>query len=423
MFELKTQEEIDKMTAEEYGAYIIAKNEHDAKVRKQEISQAIEALKKENNDANKEVIEKYESQIATVQKATEELGLRMKQITEQNKGGNLDLTKTDLVKHFEGQGERSKSGEGGMKKVVVKAAALMTTANIVPNVADGFNQLFGNYIDPTIYHAPKPENFILALVDVQSAPGTESIWYVQRINLEGDAAFIAEGALKPLADGEYKEFKAPIKEVAVRWKFSNRLMMHAPSSVTDFTTHARELVEQRIDTGVLLGDGTGNELNGITDLASPFIVPAELALSYEDANIWDVIMAVATYVRLNNFKGALTAVLNTVWMAKMASYKDTQNNYIIPPFVTKDGKQVGEVRIQFENKMPDDKILLGDLKSFKVRFSEEIIYAEGWENDDFSKNLTSRKLEAFLGTYLPSNLAGSIIYDDIATILTAIETP
>ena len=55
----------------------------------------------------------------------------------------------------------------------------MTTANVIPNVASGFNQLFGNYIDAEIYKVPKPENFILGLVDTQIAPGTENIWYVQ----------------------------------------------------------------------------------------------------------------------------------------------------------------------------------------------------------------------------------------------------
>jgi hypothetical protein len=131
-------------------------------------------------------------------------------------------------------------------------------------------------------------------------------------------------------------------------------------------------------------------------------------------------MAVATYVRLNNFKGALTCCLNTVWMAQMKGIKDADNNYIVPPFVSPDGTQVGEVRIVFHNRVDDAKILLGDLKKFKVRISENVQYYEGWENDDFSKNLSSRKLEAFLGTYMHGADAGSIIYDDIATVLTAI---
>ena len=199
------------------------------------------------------------------------------------------------------------------------------------------------------------------------------------------------------------------------------MINHAPSVVSDFRLHADELMEQEIDNGVLSGDGTGNNLNGIVEFASPFIVPTQLANYYASANIFDVIMAVATYVRLNNFKGQLTCVLNTVWQAKMMGIKNADGDYIMPAFVTRDGKQVGETRILFENKMDEDAILLGDLRKFKVRISENIGYYEGWENDDFSKNLSSRKLEAFLGTYMPTSYAGAIIYDDIATILTSIE--
>lgn len=340
--------------------------------------------------------------------------------------------KTELVKFItrEGIQEDLSSERQGMKSIkiqaaqlinaVMKAPALMTTGNIIPNVASGFNQLFGNFIDSTIYDAPKPDNFILPLVTVTTAPGTENIWYVERENEEGNAAFIGEGELKPLADGEWVQKKADIKEVAVRWKMSNRLIAHAPSVVQDFRTHVDELMEQVIDDGVASGDGVGPNLNGVTTLAAPFVVPPALANFYPVGNIFDAIMAVATYVRLNNHKGALTCVLNTVYMAQMAGLKDSQNNYIVPPFVTQDGRQVGEVRIVFSNKVAAADMLLGDLKKFKTVISENVMYFEGWENDDFSKNLSSRKLEAFLGTYLPDSDSGAIIFDQIATILTAI---
>jgi hypothetical protein len=134
-------------------------------------------------------------------------------------------------------------------------------------------------------------------------------------------------------------------------------------------------------------------------------------------------MAVATFVRLNNFRGQLTCVLNTVWKAKMQGIKeDDSSNYIVPPFVTPDGNTVGEVRVRFENKMPADKILLGDMSKYHLVIAENVEYDEGYENDDFSKNLVSRKLEAFLGSYKKASDAGSIVYDDISTVLTAIET-
>jgi hypothetical protein len=418
MFVEKTSEEIEKMTVQEVVEYKRAKHDHDTELQKTAFQEMLDDAT--GSMVSKEDIEAMKTQQGLIIKELERIGLAYKQMIEKPQA--IEEAKTALIEFIERKSKDATDKKNtGMEQVEIKAAALMTTANVIPNVAGGFNQLFGNYIDATIYSAPKPENFILSLVNVTTQLGTEKIWYDQRINEEGDATFIAEGALKPLIDGEYKEFSADIKEVAERWKMSNRVMMHAPRVVTNFREHANELIDQKIDTQVLTGNGTGNNLSGIATLASPFIVPTALANFYTEANIWDGINAIATYVRLNNFNGQLTCVLNTVYEAIMKGYKTTYNEYIVPPFVSPDGTKVGSVKLVFSNKMPDDKILLGDLMQFKVVFSESVMFAEGWENDDFSKNLTSFKLEAFLGTYLPSNRAGSIIYDDIATVLTAIE--
>jgi len=103
-------------------------------------------------------------------------------------------------------------------------------------------------------------------------------------------------------------------------------------------------------------------------------------------------------------------------MAKMAGIKDAEERYIIAPFVSPDGTRVCQVNVKFSNKIGDDAILLGDLKKFNVVFAENIMYDEGYENDDFSKNLVSRKLEAFLGTYIKASDAGAILFGDISDI-------
>lgn len=331
---------------------------------------------------------------------------------------------TDLVEFFQNTTKEYKeTDKAHSASTTIKAAALMTTANVVPSVTGGFSPLFGNYIDSEVGSTPKPDLCILPLITVKTQPGTEVIYHTSRYNEEGDAQFILEGGLKPLADAEWKTDKEPIKEVAVRWKFTKRLMNHAPSVVTDFAEHANQLMEQKMDDGALTGDGVDEELEGITatGVASAFVVPTELAEYYENANIYDAIMAVATRVRLSNFKGQLTCVLGTEWEAKMKGIKNLNGDYIIPPFVSPDGTRVGSVNVEFKNKFPNTKMLLGDLKKFNLVMAEEVSYDEGYENDDFSKNLVSKKLEAFMGTYIKRADAGAIIYDTIADILTDIE--
>lgn len=407
MFKYKSQDEIDKMTAEEAESYAVAKREFEQKEQQKSLDELAEKIKKEF----KGDLEKANKAISDMQETINQL----KETADGKKAIEKGTFITFVEKNVEEYNKNPENKQYG-SSTVIKVAALMTTANVTPNVAGGFSPLFGNYIDTEIGHVPKPENIILPLVTVKTQPGTEVIWTSDRINEEGDAEFIAEGALKPLIDAEWTSEKHAIKEVAERWKFTKRLMMHAPAIVQDFQEHARELVDQKIDDQLLDGDGLGNNLSGLETLASAFIVPAGLAGYYLMPNIYDVIMAMATRVRLSNFKGQITAVLNTVWMAKMAGIKDTDGRYIIAPFVSPDGTKVGSVNIKFSNKIGDDDIVIGELKKFNVVFAENIMYDEGYENDDFSKNLVSRKLEAFLGTYIKASDAGSILFGDISDV-------
>jgi len=412
MFVYKKTEELEKLTPAELDQYKTEMKAHEDALLKTTITDEVKA--------------QLETAKADLKKATDGIADEIaKQLKDANKTQG-ENNETEVVKFFKDVVENfeEKNQKHGAN-TTIKAAALMTTANVVPSVTGGFSPLFGNYIDNEVGSTPKPDLCILPLITVKNQPGTEIIYHTSRYNEDGDAAFILEGGLKPLTDAEWKTDKEPIKEVAVRWKFTKRLMNHAPSVVTDFAEHANELMEQKMDDGALIGDGVDEELEGITatGVASAFVVPTALAEFYEDANIWDVIMAVATQVRLANFKGQLTCVLNTVWEAKMKGYKNADGDYIVPPFVSPDGTKVGSVNVVFNNKFADTHILLGDLKKFNLVMAENVTYDEGYENDDFSKNLVSKKLEAFMGTYIKRGDAGSIVYDAIADILTDIEAP
>jgi len=402
MFVYKNTAQLEVLTESELDQYKTELKAHEAKQLENTITETVAKAKAELKD--------FLGQEVAGQLAEKEVTAGSKE--------------TDFVKFAKENVTKFKESDKAYSAdTTIKVASLMTTANVIPSVEGGFSPLFGNYIDTEIGHTPKPDLAILPYITVKTQAGTENIYHTSRYNEEGDAEFIGEGDLKPLVDAEWKTDKEPVKEVALRWKFTKRLMNHAPSVVLDFAEHANELMEQKMDDGALSGDGIDDNLEGITatGVASAFVVPSQLAEYYADANIYDVIMAVATQVRLANFKGQLTCGLNTVWEAKMKGIKNADGDYIVPPFVSPDGKTVGSVNVFFSNKIDDTKILLGDLKKYKLVMAENVTYDEGYENDDFSKNLVSKKLEAFMGSYIKRADAGSIVYDDIASILTDIE--
>jgi len=420
---LKAVKETAEKAATEKMPELIKQGLSSEEVKKQLgeiVSEAFKSFKVKDIDGAEKAMEEI---VKAQQKQHDDLALIVKEFQKGGVGQEKGSLFEFVEKNIKETGLKSSTDKGSAKyneTLAFKAPALMTTANVVPNVAGGFSPLFGNYIDNEIGHTPKPAPIFMRLVTVKYQPGTENIYFTDRINEEGTAQFIAEGALKPLIDAEYKTTSLQTKELAERWKMTTRLMYHAPAVVSDFREHANELIEQVLDTAILTGDNTGNNLNGIVAQASAFVVPAQLAAYYADANIWDVVMAMATAIRLANYTGKITAVLNTVWMAQMAGIKDAEGRYVIAPFVAPNGKMIGDVEIEFTNKIPATSILIGDLKKYNLVISEDAIYNEGYENDDFSKNLVSKKIETFAQGYIKLSDRGSILYDTIADVLTDI---
>lgn len=400
----------------------------------------------EKNKADKVRLEKMQTDAKATKEQLEELVETIKQsnfdftnaLKEQSRVSNANLTKLiessrqislktaslqKIHKHLEGLdlNKRAKDKVGGMERIEIKAAEVMSIAGGSIVTADDYSINVNNYVDSEIGHTPKPKNFILALITVETQSGTEKIWWSERTNEEGNAQFIGEGDLKPLISAKYTTKSSDIKEVAERWKMTNRMIMHTNRVVGDFQEHANELIEQQIDTKVLQGDGIGDNLLGIFNQVSAFIAPTSLIGFYQNPNIWDVINAIIAQISLANFT-ATDIVLNTVQRAIMFGTKDTQDRYIMPPFMTPDGKQISGLAVTFTNKMPEGKIMVGDMKKFKAVFSEDIMFDSGLMDDDFATNHTSFKLEAYLGVYIKAPNIPSIVVDDIATVKTAIGT-
>lgn len=433
MFKYKSHAEIKAMTDAELEAYTAAKKVHEDELQAKAIEDAVKKAKDEAKVDSDAAIKKAIDDANLAQKkitddALEQIG-KLKEQVSTNDGHKEGTIVAFFKKNITDQKAIDGDNLGGIDnrnysaKHTIKAAALMTTADVLPNVAGGFSPLFGNYIDYEIGHLPLPAMIFMDLITVRNAPGTENIYFSDRVNIQGDAAFIAEGTLKPLVSAQWQTTSKKTKEVALRWKQSKRLMAHAPSVIADFAERANEFMEQKVDDEILEGVDDATNFDGLQAYGTAFIVPTDLAAYYSFANIFDVIMACASQIRIANFKGDITATLNTVWMAKMQGVKDSLGNYIIPPFVTKDGQNVGEVSVKFSNKIDKGDIVVGVLKNYNLVVAENVSYDEGYENDDFSKNLVSKKLEAFMGSYVKLSNNGSIIYDQIATILTAIEIP
>lgn len=96
-------------------------------------------------------------------------------------------------------------------------------------------------------------------------------------------------------------------------------------------------VSFKVDTQLLLGTNTGNEMNSINAVSSEFSAvnpDAAIGANIEDANMADLALAMATQIdvlgKLGNFKANVALVNKLDWFVKIESKKDNDGRYLDP---------------------------------------------------------------------------------------------
>lgn len=292
-----------------------------------------------------------------------------------------------------------------------KAAALMTTANATSAISQ-----LNTEVDRTIHSAPTEPNVIFDRLFKGYASSPNIAW-VNRVNEDGGAAFVAEGALKPLKDWEYTTETSTAKKVAVSCKVSTEMLDDAPFMRSEIDRLLREDLLRAVNAKLLTGTGTGAEIKGITVDAAGYTA-TELNDKVENPNYADAIRAAVLQARLLGFYPDVVFI-NPADRAMIDLTKDNTGRYISQELLA----LIRYITIVDTTDIPAGKFLLMDTREWMVRIYENLSLEYGWENDDFRKNLVTVVAEMRLHSYQDSLNAGSVVYDSFATVQAAIEKP
>lgn len=243
------------------------------------------------------------------------------------------------------------------------------------------------------------------------------IW-VNKFNKQGNAQFIGEGVLKPLASFELQTESSVPKKVAERMKASTELLYDYEGMTSLIENELRFEVETAANAAVLTGVASSTNPKGVTQYASLFTLTT--LDNVVAANNSDAVLAARAQLASLNYNTNITAYMNPIDIANMQLAKSTEGVYTIPPFTTADGMTVGGVTIYEDNNIAVGYLLIGDMTKYKVLIHQDFFVQWGWENDDFSKNLVTVIGEMRFHQFVSSNHAGAFIYDTFANIKAAI---
>lgn len=307
--------------------------------------------------------------------------------------------------------EAAKKHQTVSRKLHLKDAALMTTANAKPAI-----DVLNVEVDRTIHAAPEEVNAIYPRL-VKGSTASPNITWVNRVDPEGGAAFIEEGAMKPLKDWNYETETSVAKKVAVSCKVSTEMLSDAPFMRAEIDRLLRADLMAKVDEKLLTGTGTSGEIKGITVGAAGYTT-SELDDKVDNPNYADAIRAAILQLRMLNYTPNILFI-NPVDKAMIDLTKDTTGRYISAELLA----VIRGLTIIETTRIEKGKFLLMDSSKWMVRPYEALRLEYGWENDDFRKNLVTVIAEMRLHSYHSEVDNGSIVYADFATVMAALEKP
>lgn len=242
------------------------------------------------------------------------------------------------------------------------------------------------------------------------------VW-ANKTNKQGNAQFIGEGVLKPLASFEITVETSSAKKVAERFRVSTELLNDIDGIQSLIQDEARFEVETAANTAVLTGTASSTSPAGVTTIASAFTLTT---VEVEDPNNFDAIRAAIAQLTSLNFDRDIVAFMNPIDVANMELSKGTDGHYLLPPFTSADGTTIKGVTIIEDNNIAVGNLLIGDMTKYRVLMVEDFVIKWGYDSDDFSKNLITMIAEMRFHQYVSANHTGAFIYDSFADIKTAI---
>ena len=259
--------------------------------------------------------------------------------------------------------------------------------------------------------------FILELVNVGTI--TSNLWeWVQQANAEGAPAMTAEGAAKAQIDFELVLASAAVRKITAFIKVSKEMLDDIPLMESEINQELSERINLTIDTQLLTGDGTGQNLTGILANATAF-APSSFAASVPEANNSDVLRVAINQINLNLFQ-ANYIVMHPSDVTAMDLQKASDGHYVLPPFSTSANTIIKGIPIVPNTGVTEGDYLVGDFSKAGVRFREGLSFDIGYENDDFTKNFVTILAEARLVQRVKSNHYPAFVKGDFAVDKAAI---
>lgn len=205
------------------------------------------------------------------------------------------------------------------------------------------------------------------------------------------AAMIAEGTAFPESTAKWQTYTVDLKKVGDTLPVTEEFVEDEDMFAGELEMFLNTNVELEIDNQICNGDGTGNNLTGLIS-STPTFTP--VASGITDASVYDLVIKVKESITTSG--GAKynpdVAFMNISDILRYKLKKDANNNYVMPPFVDRNGQVIDGITVIESNIVTANTMFLGDRRYARIYQMPGITISQGTVNNQFNEDLTTLKV-------------------------------
>ena len=238
---------------------------------------------------------------------------------------------------------------------------------------------------------------VLQPLFAQGAVGPNSngvVRYVDQTLNTNSVAGVTEAAQKPEDARTWQEYTLPIEVYATTIPVTNQALGDVDMMATEINTSLMRNLADVKDKALWDGSGTPPAIKGIYTYADEYVAAAS---GITDANIYDLIIKMQESIAGATSYMPNFAIMNIADINQMRLKKGDHNDYIVPPFASQDGSQVGGITIVASNSVTANTMLVGDF-DFGTLYSLGGVQLDvGWIDKQFIENMVTIRAEERFG--------------------------
>ena len=385
---------------------------------KKDIETQFTALTEKMNKASEEQKAALQKQYDELKGQFDEFNKKAAEMLKLGGTGGQQKSFNEILKEGLEEGVKKYAEKGGNIEIVLKTA--ITGANFTNDTTNN-TRVIGEQREVGINKAPKRTPWVRSLA-FNGTASSDTISWTEKVSESGNPIALAELDAYPEETSSYQQFSTQVKKIGGMTKVSEEKLSDVEWMMNEIQSELLQRHDLVVDTQLLSGAGTGNNLKGILQYA-PAFAAGDFALKVVSPNRADVLRVAYNQIIIALFQPTFIA-LHPTDIAFMELEKDpTTLQYIMPPFVAANGMTIKGLPVVENTGITAGTFLMGDATRLGVFAKGGAVLEIGRDGNDFSTDQVTVKLRERLAARIKGRDVNAFVQGTFSTAITAITKP